>query len=104
MKNFLMICYVCARFISPDGDIFEIRPAQIGVFVEAPEWVKKTLLFRGLVNDGSIKVAEEQISKRQGENDPMDGIAADGKVAEKPEEEKVIKTRKKAAKKEDPEQ
>lgn len=92
MDKFLMICYVAAEFGPKDGMMFSVKPNQIGVFVEAPEWIKDTLMFRWLLNDGSIKVADEHISKKQGENDPMKDITAEGKdkkVAKKPEEEPV---------------
>ena len=110
MDKFLMICYVCADFASRNGDVFRIRPNNLGTFVEAPEWVKDTLLFSWLVKDGSIKVADEQITRKQGENDPLKGITAEGKdetiakAAEEKEEtveEKPTKTRAKRAKKDD---
>lgn len=89
MDKFLMICYVAADFGPYEGEIFRITPDKIGLFVEAPGWVRNTLMFKWLVNDGSIKVADEQISKKEGENDPMKGIAADGKKEELHEEEPV---------------
>ena len=79
MEKFLMICYVAADFGPYDGDMFRVTPTMIGTFIEAPVWVKDTLLFKWLIKDGSIKVAEEQITKKQGENDPMEGMAASGK-------------------------
>lgn len=90
MDKFMMICYVAADFPSRTGEVFSVRPKQIGTFIEAPVWVKETLMFKWLLADGSIKVAEENISMKQGENDPMEGIAASGKaeeVAEAVEEE-----------------
>ena len=79
MDKFLMICYVSADFGPKDGAVFHVSPSQIGVFIEAPVWIKDTLMFRWLLNDGSIKVSDEQISKKQGENDPMKGMSAEGK-------------------------
>ena len=113
MEKFLMICYVAADFVL-NGEVFSIRASQIGTFVEAPIWVKDTLMFKWLVADGSLKVADETISKKKGENDPMEGIAASGKaeeVAEAVEEEivdaveekPVKKPRAKKAKKDDAE-
>ena len=92
MKKFLMICYVSADFGPHNGAVFHVGPEKIGVFIEAPEWIKETLMFRWLLKDGSIKIAEEQISMKQGENDPMKGISGEGKdekVSEKNEEEIV---------------
>lgn len=111
MKKFLMICYVAADFAGAGGEMFRVTPEKIGTFIEAPEWVKETLLFKWLLSDGSIKVAYEQISMKDGENDPMKGIAADGKEikpeepkeepkeAEEAEEKKTTKSRKAPAKK-----
>jgi len=82
MGKFLMICYVAAAFGPYKGEMFSVTPSMIGTFVEAPEWIKDTLMFKWLVNDGSIKVAEQQITKKQGENDPMQGVSAEGKAEE----------------------
>jgi len=102
MKNFLMICYVAVDFVGPGGEIFRIGPKQLGVFVEAPEWVKNTLIFKLLLKDESIRIGESNEAKKL-ENDPYDGIGADGKATEVKVEvpEPVIKTRKKVAKKKD---
>lgn len=81
MKTILVICYVCCTFVA-DGLTFSITPRDKGTFVEAPEWIKKTLLFKLLLKDGSIKVAEQHISKKEGENDPMKDMTAEGKSEE----------------------
>ena len=99
MGKILIICYACANFGPVNGEWFRITPEMLGQFVEAPEWITETLLFRWMLNDGTVKVAEKHISKEQGENDPYKGVAADGKdekVSEAKEEEiveKVTKTR-----------
>lgn len=86
MKTFLMICAVCADFFSPDGHEFRVRKNMIGQFIQAPEWIKKTLLFKLLLKDGTIKIAAETKKERvQQENDPLAGLGADGK-AEKPQD------------------
>lgn len=92
MDKILIICYRCVGF-ELDGQKFFITPANLGVFVEAPAWIEKTYMFSLLVKDGSLKVADKHISMKEGENDPMKGITAEGK-AEKPEEDKLIKTKK----------
>lgn len=81
MKNILIICYVCADFVL-NGNRFSVKPGQLGTFIEAPEWIKNTLMFKLLVKDGSLKVSNEHISKKQGENDPMKGMSAEGKKQE----------------------
>ena len=77
--KFLMICYVAADFGPVEGMRFKITPDMRGNFIEAPAWIKDTLLYKWLLKDGSIVVADKQISKKQGENDPMVGISAEGK-------------------------
>ena len=81
MNKFLMICYVAADFGPFEGEMFRVTPNMISTFIEAPEWIKDTIMFKWLLADGSIKVAEQQITKKQGENDPLAGMAADGKDA-----------------------
>ena len=107
MDKFLMICYVCADFGPYNGELVRITPENKGIFVEAPAWIKRTLIYKWLLEDGSIKVADVQITRKQGENDPMKGIGADGKAMKEGEEPvevntEVIKTRtRKTAKKDD---
>lgn len=102
-EKFLMVCTVAADFVGPNLELFCIRRGQLGTFVEAPMWVKKTRMFDLLMKDGSIKVAENSAAKKVLENDPMAGIGADGKaikeeaaepVAAEPEAEKPKRTRK----------
>lgn len=81
MKKILIICYVCADFVL-NGNRFSVKPNQLGAFIEAPEWIKNTIMFKLLVKDGSLKVSNEHISKKQGENDPMQGMSAEGKKKE----------------------
>jgi len=115
MDTFLMICYVAATFGPWNGLTFSIKPNNIGMFVEAPAWIKETLMFKWLLKDGSIKVADETITRKQGENDPMEGMSASGKTEEVAEaaEKEIVEaaeapapkktTRKKTAKKDDAE-
>ena len=89
MEKFLMICYVAASFASPKKEIFSVSGDKLGTFIETPEWVKDTLLFKLLLRDGSIKVAENHKIQVELENDPMEGITAEGKAgkSEEPAEE-----------------
>lgn len=107
MNKFLLICTRCADFFSPDGEKFRITPPDLGVIVEAPEWIKKTLMFKLLEKDGSVQYVTRE-NKKELENEPMKGITAEGKKEEaaKPVEvvidEPIIKTRKRStAKKKD---
>ena len=82
MGTFMMICYVMASFLKPGTDeTFDVPREKIGTFIQAPEWVKDTLEFKLLMQDKSIRVAAETRHERlKLENDPMDGIGADGKA------------------------
>ena len=83
MKTFLMICHVAATFKSLDGKAtFKVEANKLGDFVMAPECIKETLLFKGLVKDGSITVAKNDAEQKKLENEPMDGISAEGKSKE----------------------
>ena len=82
MDTFLMICRVCAEFSAGRGLSFKITPVTRGVFVQAPAWVKETRMFKGLLADGSITVAAETSEKKKLENDPNEGVGADGKAVE----------------------
>ena len=86
MDTFLMICRVCAEFNGGKGFFFEITPANRGVFVQAPKWIKETRMFKGLLADGSITVALETAEKKKLENDPNEGVGADGKAEAATEE------------------
>lgn len=86
MDTFLMICRVCAEFNGGKGFFFEITQANRGVFVQAPKWIKETRMFKGLLADGSITVALETAEKKKLENDPNEGVGADGKAEAAAEE------------------
>ena len=104
MGKFLLICTRCADFFSRTGERFQITPFTRGVIVEAPEWIKETLMFKLLEKDGSVQYVTRE-NKTQLENDPMQGINAEGKKEEAPVEvvieEPIIKTRKRSVKKKD---
>ena len=82
-----IICAVAADFVNADGDRFSVTGKELGVIKEAPEWIKDTLLFKWLVNDGSLKFVTRE-NKITAENDPLAGLNAEGKKIEeeKPEE------------------
>ena len=82
MNKFLMVCYACADFVGKNGDVFSVTPKQLGIFIEAPEWIKGTNIFKWMVSDGTIKMALKDGEKKKLENDPMEGISAEGKAKE----------------------
>lgn len=79
MDTFLMICYVCADFVGKTGEIFQITTKELGIFVHAPAWIKETIMYKWLLNDGSIKVGLDKEGQKRLENDPMQGVSAEGK-------------------------
>lgn len=86
MKTFLMICAVAAEFLSNDEtEVFKVPKEKIGSFIQAPEWVRETLLFKLLVKDGSIRVAQSNAMLKSLENDPLNGLGADGKALDEEE-------------------
>ena len=76
----LNVSRVCAKFCDDKGNpIFTVRPAMRGAMTEAPDAIRDTLLFRMLVNEGSLKAVEDIADRKRLENDPMQGADAEGK-------------------------
>lgn len=99
----LIVPYVCAEFVDDKGDVlYRIKPEMLRTMQEAPESIANTLLFKMLVNDGSIKTPETAAQKKLLEQDPTLGMGADGKEVkeEAPAEEAAAepKTRNSKAK------
>ena len=82
MDTFLMICYVAADFGPYKGEIFRVTPDKLGIFIQAPAWIKETLMFKWLLQDGSIKIGLDKEEQKKLENDPMEGISSEGKAEE----------------------
>ena len=76
-----MLSRVCADFKDRKGNvIYRIRPADRLVYKDdVPEEVQEDLLFRMLVEDGSIDVIETAAQKKAAELDPTAGALADGR-------------------------
>lgn len=111
----LIICSVAADFVRADGEKYSVNGKELGIIKDAPEWIKDTLLFKWMSNDGSIKFVTDS-NRIQAENAPFEGIDAEGKEIhkEEPKEEeapaegqegqpKKRTTRKKTEKKDDAE-
>ncbi len=76
----LIVSRVCAEFCDDQGSpIFSVRPSMRGVLTDAPDAIRDTLLFRLLVNEGSLKAVEDVADQKRLENDPMQGVDAEGK-------------------------
>ncbi len=80
---------VCAEFHDAKGEVlFRITPDLRNRFIEAPESIKQDLLYRMLINEGSMEVAVTREGKAALENDPMAGHEASGKTIQAaPEDE-----------------
>ena len=78
----LIICSVAAEFVNPEGDRFAVTGKDIGIIKDAPEWIRKTLLFKWMANDGSVKFVTEK-NRVEAENEPLKGIDAEGKTIQK---------------------
>ena len=76
-----MLSRVCAEFKNKQGDvIFRITPAdRLRYIDDAPDEIREDLLFRMLVEDGSIEVVETAAQKKAMEQDPAAGTDATGK-------------------------
>ena len=82
-----MMSRVCAEFHDHLGNVIHrITPANRLLFHDAPDEIRDDLLFRLLLQDGSIQATESDAEIRALENEPMAGAFADGKsvVSSKP--------------------
>lgn len=95
----LIIPYVCADFRDKKGNpIFRITADMLRTMQDVPETIKQDLLFDMLVQDGSIKTPETVAQRKLLEQDPMIGMNADGKAADKTvKTEKTAKAEEKTA-------
>ena len=98
MDTFLMVCYVCADFVGKSGEFFSVKSKDLGTFVQAPAWIKETIMFKWLLADGSIKIGLEKAEQKKLENNPMEGITAEGKAETDEEAPKPKKTSARAKK------
>ena len=76
----LIVSRVCAEFHDDEGNIlFTVQPNMRGQMTEAPDAIRNTLLFQLLVNEGSLKAVEDVADRKRLENEPMQGVDAEGK-------------------------
>lgn len=80
----LVCCYVATEFHDKAYNVvFRVKREDLGLFLNAPDHLDKTLEYAGLVADGSLKVGLSQKEQQFVENNPMVGMGADGKLLEK---------------------
>ena len=75
-----IIAYVCSDLYDRTHTrVHRIRRTDLGVLADAPDWIAEDPMFRLLVKDGSVKVAESRAAEKVLENNPMAGINAEGR-------------------------
>lgn len=79
-----IICAVAAEFKN-GMDKFYVTRDKLGLVLQAPEWIKNTLMFKLLAADGSLKYVTPA-NRIQVENEPFLGLNAEGKAEVKEEE------------------
>lgn len=76
-----IVSRVAAAFCRPDRSIiFEVRPADILVILDAPEEIRSDPLFPLLVNEGSLQVITGAAVQKELESDPVQGTGPDGRA------------------------
>lgn len=84
----------CARFMMPGGDkndYYEVKPKDLLVLLDGPDWLPEVPLFRWMEADGTVEVVGN-VAQKLLELDPMQGSGADGKKVQTFDPEKVEKT------------
>lgn len=94
MQTFRGLFKVCCEFKTEKG-IVKVTPADRLVLREWPVEIKDTLLFRMLLADGSVEIVENRQDQKHLENDPAEGMTAEGKSVKrtrkkKPEAEATV--------------
>ena len=95
----IIISHVAADFTNSEGGKFRISAAERNLLLDAPAWIKDTLNFKALAEDGSIETAETKAQKLKAENYPTSGITAEGKKEPKLQAEAKAPAKGKASEK-----
>ncbi len=83
----LILSRVCVEFRSPAGvPVFEITPAMVHTFQEAPDIIRQDPIFDLLLSDGSLEAAVPEKRRKELEQDPIQDTDASGKKI-RPEKE-----------------
>ncbi len=64
--------------------LFEVKPAMLNTFQEAPDTIRQDPLFHLLISDGSLEAVVPEERRKELEKDPLKDIAPDGKKAKTP--------------------
>ena len=87
-----IVSRVAAAFCRPDRSIiFEVRPADILVILDAPEEIRNDPLFPLMVNEGSLEVISGVETQKKLEADPVQGTGADGRKINVPDDSEADK-------------
>ena len=80
-----IVSRVAAAFCRPDRSIiFEVRPADILVILDAPDEIRQDPLFTLMVNEGSLEVISGVDVQKKLEADPVQGANAEGRKISAP--------------------
>ena len=75
-----IVSRVAAAFCRPDRSIiFEVRPSDILVILEAPDEIREDPLFPLMVNEGSLQIITSAAVQQELEADPVQGTGPDGR-------------------------
>ncbi len=78
----LIICHVCAEFHDKNGEtVFTVTPDMLTGFITAPEGIREDPLFNMLMADGSLEAGFTEKEKKAREQNPAEGITAEGRKA-----------------------
>ena len=98
MANTITIISAVAVAFEDHGQKYEVRREDLNIVLTAPAWIAKTLMFKWLAEDGSLKYVTPA-NRIQVENNPTVGLNAEGKAeATEATAEKPKNSRRKAAK------
>ena len=67
MNKILIVCNQEADFLGPHAVLFRITAAEVGKCIEAPEWIRNTLLFKVLKKEEKIRICTNKIQEELAE-------------------------------------
>lgn len=76
-------CKTPAVFVSPGMVLFQVKQEDVGKEIEAPEWVKNTLMYKILAGEGSILTGESEVTDEPAsKEEPVTESEAPGEAKE----------------------
>ena len=75
-----ILSHVCVDFYDKQRNlIFSVLPSHLNCLLTAPEEIQEDPIFDLLLADHSLEAVRSVAQKKQLENDPTDGVTAEGK-------------------------